>query len=73
LAVVVGKSPAVIATVKTPAARADGIGGNKLSGNKASYCAHHVSTLRAEHVIVPPLEQVGSISRCDAAAPEAFR
>src|SRR4029077_217086 len=70
LPVVVGKSPAVIATVKTPAARADGGRATNCPATRPAIAPHHVSTLRAEHVIVPPssyLDPPGRISRCGAA------
>src|ERR1700716_1377652 len=55
LPVVTGKSPAVIATVKTPAARADGVGATSPPATRPAIAPHHHRILREERVIVPPL------------------
>src|SRR5258708_16463584 len=76
LPVVTGKSPAVIATFKTPAARAVGVGAASAPAMRPAIAPHHESTLTAEHVIVPPLSHLappGKISLQRSIVVDIFR
>src|SRR5258708_32343054 len=70
LPVVTGRSPAVIATFKTPAARACDVGAISPPAMRPAIAPHHESNLKGEHVIVPPLSHLAppqKAVRCNAA------